>query len=45
MLAGTAGTAATASLQAASIITGTMTPIIIGIGNAIPQVAAQAHPT
>jgi O-antigen/teichoic acid export membrane protein len=45
MLAGTAGTAATASLQAGSNISGTMTPIIIGIGNAIPQVAAQAHPT
>jgi O-antigen/teichoic acid export membrane protein len=45
MLAGTAGTAATASLQAASNISGTMTPIIIGIGNAIPQVAAQAHST
>jgi O-antigen/teichoic acid export membrane protein len=45
ILAGTAGTAATASLQAGSNISGTMTPIIIGIGNAIPQVAAQAHPT
>jgi O-antigen/teichoic acid export membrane protein len=45
MLAGTAGTAATASFQAASNIAGTMTPIIIGIGNAIPQVAAQVHRT
>lgn len=45
MLAATAGTAATASLQAGSNISGTMTPIIIGMGNAIPQVAAQAHPT
>jgi O-antigen/teichoic acid export membrane protein len=45
MLAGTAGTAGTASLQAGANISGTMTPIILGIGNAIPQVAAQAHPT
>jgi O-antigen/teichoic acid export membrane protein len=45
VLAGTAGTAATASLQAGSNISNTMTPIIIGIGNAIPQVAAQVHPT
>ena len=45
VLAGTTGTAATAALQAASNISGTMTPIIIGIGNAIPQVAAQAHTT
>jgi O-antigen/teichoic acid export membrane protein len=45
MLAGTAGTAATASFQAGANISGTMTPIIIGIGNAIPQAAAQAHPT
>jgi O-antigen/teichoic acid export membrane protein len=45
MLAGTAGTAATASLQAGANISGTMTPIILGIGNAIPQVAAHAYPT
>jgi O-antigen/teichoic acid export membrane protein len=45
ILAGTAGIAATASFRAASNIAGTMTPIIIGIGNAIPQVAAQAHAT
>ncbi len=45
VLAGVAGTAATASLQAGANIAGTMTPIILGIGNAIPQVAAQAHRT
>jgi O-antigen/teichoic acid export membrane protein len=43
VLAGVAGAAATASLQAGSNIANMMTPIIFGIGNAIPQVAAQAH--
>jgi O-antigen/teichoic acid export membrane protein len=43
MLAATAGTAATASLQAGLNIANMMNPIIFGIGNAIPQVAAHAH--
>jgi O-antigen/teichoic acid export membrane protein len=42
-LAATAGAAATASLQAGFNIANTMNPIIFGIGNAIPQVAAQAY--
>ena len=45
MLAATAGTAATASLQAALNIANMMNPILFGIGNAIPQVAAHAHKT
>jgi O-antigen/teichoic acid export membrane protein len=45
VLAGAAGTAATASLQAGANVAGMMTPIIIGIGNAIPQVAAHAQRT
>ena len=45
MLAALAGTAATASLQAALNIANMMNPIIFGIGNAIPQVAAHAHRT
>ncbi len=45
LLAATAGTAATASLQAALNIANMMNPIIFGIGNAIPQVAAHAHRT
>jgi O-antigen/teichoic acid export membrane protein len=45
MLATTAGTAATASLQAGMNIANMMNPIIFGIGNTIPQVAAQAHRT
>jgi len=45
MLAATAGTAATASLQAGLNIANMMNPIIFGIGNAIPQVAAHAHRT
>ena len=45
VLAAAAGTAATASLQAGANIASTMTPIILGIGNAIPQVAAHAHRT
>jgi O-antigen/teichoic acid export membrane protein len=45
VLAGVAGAAATASLQAGTNIANMMTPIIFGIGNAIPQVAAQAHHT
>jgi O-antigen/teichoic acid export membrane protein len=44
-LAATAGTAATASLQAGLNIANMMNPIIFGIGNAIPQVAAHAHRT
>lgn len=43
LLAAAAGTAATASLQAGLNIANTMNPIIFGIGNAIPQVAAHAH--
>ena len=45
MLAAIAGTAATASLQAGLNIANMMNPIIFGIGNAIPQVAAHAHRT
>jgi O-antigen/teichoic acid export membrane protein len=45
MLAALAGTAATASLQAALNIANTMNPIIFGIGNAIPQVSAHAYRT
>ena len=43
MLAAVAGTAATASLQAGLNIANMMNPIIFGIGNAIPQIAAHAH--
>jgi O-antigen/teichoic acid export membrane protein len=43
MLAAIAGTAATASLQAGLNIASMMNPIIFGIGNAIPQIAAHAH--
>lgn len=43
MLAAVVGTAATASFQAAMNIASMMNPIILGIGNAIPQTAAQAH--
>jgi O-antigen/teichoic acid export membrane protein len=43
LLAAMAGTAATASLQAGLNITNMMNPILFGIGNAIPQVAAHAH--
>jgi len=45
MLAALLGTAATASLQAALNIANMMNPIIFGIGNAIPQVAAHAYRT
>ena len=45
VLAGAAGTAATASLQAGANIANMMAPIILGIGNAIPQVAAHAQRT
>ena len=45
VLAAFAGTAATASLQAAMNIANMMNPIIFGIGNAVPQVAAHAHRT
>jgi O-antigen/teichoic acid export membrane protein len=45
VLAGAAGTAATASLQAGANIANMMAPITLGIGNAIPQVAAHAHRT
>ncbi|XIA64460.1 lipopolysaccharide biosynthesis protein [Bradyrhizobium sp. TZ2] len=45
MLAAFAGTAATASLQAGLNIANMMNPIIFGIGNAIPQVAAHAYRT
>jgi O-antigen/teichoic acid export membrane protein len=42
-LAGTAGTAATASFQACANVANMMVPINLGIGNAIPQVAAHAQ--
>ena len=42
-LAGTAGTAATASFQALANVANMMVPIILGISNAIPQVAAHAQ--
>lgn len=42
MLAALSGSAATASLQASLNIANTMNPVILGIGNAIPQVASQA---
>jgi O-antigen/teichoic acid export membrane protein len=45
MLVGAAGIAATASFQAGANIASMMAPIILGIGNAVPQVAAQAHAT
>jgi O-antigen/teichoic acid export membrane protein len=45
LLAALSGTAATASLQAGLNIANMMNPIIFGIGNAIPQVAAHAHRT
>ncbi len=43
LLAAFAGTAATASLQAGLNIANMMNPIIFGIGNAVPQIAAHAH--
>ncbi len=43
LLAAIAGVAATASFQAAMNIVGAMNPVILGIGNAIPQVAATGH--
>jgi O-antigen/teichoic acid export membrane protein len=43
ILAAFSGTAATASLQAGLNIANTMNPITFGIGNAIPQVAADAN--
>ena len=43
LLAAVAGTAAAASLQAGLNIANMMNPIIFGIGNAIPQIAAHAH--
>jgi O-antigen/teichoic acid export membrane protein len=43
LLAAIAGLAATASFQAGLNIAGMMNPILFGIGNAIPQVAAHAH--
>lgn len=45
MLAGLAGTAATASFQAGLNIGNMMNPVIFGIGNAIPQVSAHAYRT
>jgi O-antigen/teichoic acid export membrane protein len=45
LLAALTGTAATASLQAGLNIANMMNPIIFGIGNAIPQVAAHAYRT
>ena len=43
LLAAIAGIAATASFQAGLNIANMMNPIILGIGNAIPQIAAHAH--
>jgi O-antigen/teichoic acid export membrane protein len=43
LLAAAAGTAATASFQAGLNIANMMNPIVFGIGNAIPQIAAHAH--
>jgi O-antigen/teichoic acid export membrane protein len=43
LLAAIAGIAATASFQAGLNIASMMNPIIFGIGNAIPQIAAHAH--
>jgi O-antigen/teichoic acid export membrane protein len=43
MLAAAVGTGATASFQAAMNIASMMNPVVLGIGNAIPQTAAQAH--
>jgi O-antigen/teichoic acid export membrane protein len=43
VLAALAGTAATASFQAGQNIASMMAPINLGMGNAIPQVAAHAH--
>lgn len=43
MLAAVVGTVATASFQAAMNIAAMMNPVVLGIGNAIPQTAAQAH--
>ena len=45
LLAAFAGLTATASLQAGLNLANTMNPIIFGIGNAIPQVAAHAYST
>ena len=45
VLVAIAGTAATATLQAGLNIANMMNPIIIGMGNAIPQVAAHAYRT
>ena len=44
-LAALGGTAVTASFQAGQNIANMMGPIILGIGNAIPQVAAYGHRT
>lgn len=43
LLATIAGTAATASLQASANIANMMNPVILGIGNAVPQIAAHAY--
>ena len=43
VLAATAGIAATATFQAASNVAAVINPIILGIGNAIPQAAAEAR--
>ena len=45
LLATITGTAATASLQASFNIANVMNPVILGIGNAVPQIAAHAHRT
>jgi O-antigen/teichoic acid export membrane protein len=45
VLAALGGTAATASLQAGQNVANMMAPIILGIGNAVPQVSAHAHRT
>ena len=43
LLATLSGTAATASLQASFNIANMMNPVVLGMGNAVPQVAAHAH--
>lgn len=45
LLATMTGTAATASLQASFNIANVMNPVILGIGNAVPQITAHAHRT
>lgn len=43
LLATLSGTASTASLQASFNIANMMNPVVLGMGNAVPQIAAHAH--